>query len=811
MSTRQAVLLLAFGVAYLVLAAFAAALPLEAQFPPDIWVADGLAVGALLVAPLARWVALSGCAFIATFAVGMLAGATLETATLTGLVNAIEPVLVAAGLLRLARGRVHIGTLPGMTAFLVNLVPLLAVVSLVEASAAWLRFGGDFRSQWTSAYVSDFLSLIIVAPLVLAWSRGSWSEAVEPFRDRVAEMVVLFAGLGIATHLVFRMSPDPSGFIPPLAYLCSPFLIWAALRFGLRASTLAIVAFGLICYWHTANGRGPFAFAGTDWRSLLYLQGYLATIVVTTLFAAALLAEREAAAQTTEAWRRRHKAAIEASGNLLYELDPANGQMIWDGDTHKVLGLAHEEIATMEQCLARVHADDLARVQGIQGELLSGRAPHVAVEFRMLHGGGDWITVGVNGYVIDDPTRRQAGRRIVIGFVQDVSERVRAEAERHALAAQLKQAEKMEAVGRLAGGIAHDFNNILGAILGYGELAQARAAADPELKRYVDTMVGAGNRAKALVSQILAYSRADSGIREPVAMGALLTEVCELLKGSKPAGVEVHLALPRENAMVTGDPTRLHQLAMNLASNAVQAMAGGGVLEMALTLRTLASPIRTRLAEVASGEYVVLEVKDTGEGIPAEVMDRIFEPFFTTKPAGRGTGLGLALVHSVTRDHGGAIDVASEIGRGTTFTIWLPRLHGADPVEAPAQAGSAGRGQIILAVDDEPEVLAALEEMLANQGYEPAGYTDSRKALEAFRAEPRRYEAVISDERMPGLTGTQLAVELRRLKPGVPVIIATGFGGEGFEARAKEAGVNRILRKPYRMQDVNEALRPFFT
>jgi len=808
---RHAALLLAFGVAYFALAAYAAALPLGAPFPPDIWLADGLALGALLVAPLTRWVALAGLAFVATIVIGLQAGAAFETAALAGTVNAIEPALVAAGLLRLTRGRVHIGTLPGMTAFLVNLVPLLAVASLLEASAGWLRFGGDFRSLWTSAYVSDFLSVIIVAPLVLAWSRASWSGALEPLRDRVAEVIVLFAGLGIATHLVFRMSPDTAGFVPPLAFLCSPFLIWAALRLGLRASTLAIVAFALICYWHTAHGLGPFAFAGTDWRGLIYLQGYLAAMVVTTLFAAALLAEREAAAQTTEAWRRRHKAAIEASGNLLYELDLATGQMIWDGDTRVVVGLAAEEVATMQQCMARVHPDDRTAVEHVQRSLFRGEVAHVTLEFRMQRGGGDWITVGVNGYVIDDPTRRTAGRRIVIGFVKDISERVRAETERQALAAQLKQAEKMEAVGRLAGGIAHDFNNILGAILGYGELAQARAESDPQLKKYVDTMVGAGNRAKALVSQILAYSRADSGIREPVAMGALLTEVGELLKGSKPAQVELRLALPRENAMVSGDPTRLHQLTMNLASNAVQAMPDGGVLEMVLTLRTLASPIRTRLAEVAPGDYVVLEVRDSGNGIPPEVMDRIFEPFFTTKPAGRGTGLGLALVHSVTRDHGGAIDLASEIGHGTTFTIWLPRLHGADKGEAPAQEGSIGRGQIILAVDDEPEVLAALEEMLANQGYEPAGYTDSKAALEAFRADPQRYEAVISDERMPGLTGTGLAVELRRLKPGVPIIIATGFGGEGFEARAREAGVNRVLRKPYRMHDVNEALRPFFT
>jgi CheY-like chemotaxis protein len=259
-----------------------------------------------------------------------------------------------------------------------------------------------------------------------------------------------------------------------------------------------------------------------------------------------------------------------------------------------------------------------------------------------------------------------------------------------------------------------------------------------------------------------------------------------------------------------GDPTRLHQLVMNLASNAMHAMPEGGVLEIGLGRRTLAAPVRTRLAEVPAGEWAVLAVKDTGEGIRPEVIDRIFEPFFTTKPAGRGTGLGLALVHSIVKEHGGAIDVESEPGKGTTFTVWLPRLEGVGAAPAGDEAPAAGRGQVVLIVDDEPEVLAALEEMLAALGYEPAGYTDSRAALEAFRADPSRFEAVISDEVMPGLAGTQLAVELRRVNPAIPIVIATGFGGAGFETRAHSAGVNRILRKPYRMQEIGEALRSFF-
>jgi signal transduction histidine kinase/CheY-like chemotaxis protein len=459
--------------------------------------------------------------------------------------------------------------------------------------------------------------------------------------------------------------------------------------------------------------------------------------------------------------------------------------------------------------MALVHPDDRAKLRGIREQFARGERTEMVSEYRVRRGAHDWITVAVNGYAVDDGVAGRSGRRRVIGFVRDVSARVKAEAEREALAAQLRQAEKMEAVGRLAGGIAHDFNNILGAILGYGELAQARVAQDPQLKRYVDTIVNAGNRAKSLVSQILAYSRAEPGVKTPVSVAPIATEVCDLVRGSTSA-IDVRFHGPAGDATVLGDPTRLHQLLMNLASNAVQAMGEGGALDVAVETRTLVAPAKTRLTEVAPGEWVVIRVTDTGEGIPPEVIDRIFEPFFTTKPAGRGTGLGLALVHSIVRESGGAIDVQSERGRGTTFTVWLPRIEAGEAKVAPVDAHPGGRGQVILAVDDEPEVLAALEEMLATLGYEPAGYTDSRAALEAFRAAPERYEAVVSDEVMPQYTGTQLAVEFRRLKPGIPIVIASGYGGAGFETRALAAGVNLVLKKPYRMQEIGDALKGFF-
>ena len=196
-------------------------------------------------------------------------------------------------------------------------------------------------------------------------------------------------------------------------------------------------------------------------------------------------------------------------------------------------------------------------------------------------------------------------------------------------------------------------------------------------------------------------------------------------------------------------------------------------------------------------------------GIPQEHLNRIFEPFFSTKPVGRGTGMGLALVHSIVKEHGGAIDVASEVGRGTTFTVWFPRLEKGGVAATPTPKATTGRGQAILAVDDEPEMLAALEEMLAALGYEPVGFTESPAALAAFRADPDRFSLVITDQVMPDLTGTQFAVELRNVRPGIPIVIATGFGGQGFEAQALDAGVNRVLRKPYAMREMGEALAAF--
>lgn len=811
-SARQTLALITFGVVYYVLAAYAVSLPIQARFPLAIWPAHGVALGILLVTPMRRWPIYLALIAVSTLAVGLDLHADWQSDAAGLAVNVALPLLAAAGLVKLAGPSVEIGTVKGVASFLIGMAPLVAAMSVLGAGFTYLHSGGSMREQWAVTFASTMLAMLVTTPLVLAWSRRGIGEALELTGEKLPELVVLYIGLILTTYYVFSLKPDAPNFFAPLIYLCAPFLIWAALRFGMRTTTLALAVFTFICYWQTAHGLGPFANNGfADNRMTLHLQGYLATIVVTTLFSAALLVEREGAVRETEAWRNRHEAVIRASGNLLYELNPYDGHVVWGGDTRSVLGLTPDRISSGRMWMERVHPDDRIRLKGLRRMLVSGEISHIAIEYRFLKDDGEYTMLGVNAYRIGDAAGDNPQSRRIIGFVKDVSEKVRAEEERVRLEAQLKQAEKMQAVGQLAGGIAHDFNNILGAILGYGELAQRRAEGDTDMKRYIDTIMGAGNRAKSLVTQILSYSRAEGTERIPVMVGPIAQEVCDLMRGSTPATIEVAYSGAADDVVVMGDPTRLHQLLMNLCTNGVQAMGDGGKLELSVTTEVLELARRVRSGEIPPGEYVRIAVSDTGHGIAPEVIDRIFEPFFTTKPAGRGTGLGLALVHSVVSEHKAFIEVASELGRGTTFTAWIPRVHATEGMIEEKPEPAPGRGQVILAVDDEVDVLHALEEMLAQLGYEPVGFNDSREALKAASANPRRFDAVVSDEVMPELIGTQLAIELRKLNPTLPIVIASGYGGAGFEARALQAGVNRVLRKPYRMQEIAETLGGFFS
>jgi signal transduction histidine kinase/CheY-like chemotaxis protein len=376
----------------------------------------------------------------------------------------------------------------------------------------------------------------------------------------------------------------------------------------------------------------------------------------------------------------------------------------------------------------------------------------------------------------------------------------------------LRQAQKMEAIGTLAGGIAHDFNNILGAIVGYGELAQQQAPEGSSLRRYLDNIMHAAARARALVDRILGFSRTGLAERVPIHVQAVVAETLELLQASLPPTVRLERDLVAGDCAIIGDETRLHQVTMNLCTNAVQAMPDGGVLRVTLEDVALSAPRRLRRGQLAAGDYARLTVSDSGKGIPSQIVDRIFDPFFTTKPVGEGTGLGLSLVHGIVADLGGSIEVSSTVGKGTTFRIWLPATReAARATGGPSRELPRGHGETVLIVDDEPALMALLEEMLADLGYEPVGFESSVAALRAFKADPERFDVVLTDEVMPELPGTELARELGKARPGVRILLMSGHGGPYLAERAGAAGVSDVLRKPLQKKDLAESLANVLT
>ncbi len=432
---------------------------------------------------------------------------------------------------------------------------------------------------------------------------------------------------------------------------------------------------------------------------------------------------------------------------------------------------------------------------------------HANSETARLRKDGTRLHVSVLGA----PILTGTGQIASYAIYRDITERRLAEAERTKLETRLRQAEKLEAIGTMAGGIAHDFNNILAAILGYGDMA-LNAAPEGKLKRHVGNVMSAAHRARALVDQILSYSRSTNGKHLVVNAGTLVEETLELVRASLPAGIDLHARLTESQTAVIADPTHIHQLVMNLCTNAVQAMDQGGTLSV--TLDTLATPFHKTLSHglLPAGQHVRLGVHDTGCGMEPAVVERIFEHFFTTKESGTGTGLGLALVHGIVTELGGVIDVASRPGRGSAFEIYLPRTDATAMVKAESESPlPRGSGERVLLVEDEKPLMLLAEEMLAALSYEPAGFTRAPEALAEFRADPWRFDMVALDHLMPGMTGIELSKHLRMARSDSPIVLISGYTGPLLSQEALSAGIDEILTKPLDFRQLAEAMARILT
>jgi PAS domain S-box-containing protein len=498
------------------------------------------------------------------------------------------------------------------------------------------------------------------------------------------------------------------------------------------------------------------------------------------------------------------QALVQASPVAIIVLDAEGLVRLWNPAAQSVFGWSEEEVLGLP--LPYVSEDTLEEHHELRERVLRGDA-FAEVEVRRVRKDGSPVDLSIS----TSPLRDAGGRITRIMSVNiDITTRKRSEEEKQLLQAQLRQAHKMEAVGTLAGGIAHDFNNILAAMIGYTEMALTDVAQSNPKRHYLEQVLKAGHRAKDLVKQILVFSRMKQHQeRVPVEIAPVISEALKLLRASLPTTVEILRNLAIESSMVLADPTEIHQLMVNLCTNAAHAMEErGGTLEVSLTEAIIDSQTGGVPPELNPGRYLHLKVGDTGHGIDPATMERIFDPYFTTKEVGRGSGLGLAVVLGIVKRHEGAITVDSEPGIGTNFHVFLPKMErvtatAVDNGESPLPRGT----ERILFVDDEEILVEMGKSMLEWLGYKVTATKSSVQALELFTAHSDAFDLVITDLTMPDLTGRDLAEKLTAIREDIPIILCTGHG-EVIEMNPSGGPkICELVMKPYTIPSFARTLR----
>jgi PAS domain S-box-containing protein len=516
-------------------------------------------------------------------------------------------------------------------------------------------------------------------------------------------------------------------------------------------------------------------------------------------------------AQTEEALRcseERFQYAMRGANDGLWDWNLLTNEVYYSPRWKSMLGYEPNELAGhLDTWKQRVHPDDLARTLADVKEIFAKGLAMFQSEFRMRHKQGSWVIILSRGFVVHDlhgtPVR-------MVGTHVDITERKKAEEARASLEVQLRQSQKMEAIGTLAGGIAHDFNNILGVIIGYTELVLRDLPDNPAIRGSLEHVLKASHRAKELVRQILQFSRNEEFQRTHLRLDAVVTETIALLRATLPASLEIIPQVIPPVPPVSGNQTLIQQILVNLATNAAQAIGRQpGQIHITIEGWHIDETSPERAGNIRPGHYARLTVRDTGPGIESAIIDRIFEPFFTTKGPGEGTGLGLSVVHGIIQAHDGAIRVHSRPGFGSAFEVYLPATAEETPPPSPEQADSGpARGcERILLVDDEASLLKIGERYLRQIGYEVTTCLHPDTALELFRHSPWNFDLVITDYSMPGQSGLDLGARIREIRPDLPMIICTGYGAGLTKERARRVGFHNVLHKPVGLEELGQAIR----
>jgi len=578
---------------------------------------------------------------------------------------------------------------------------------------------------------------------------------------------------------------------------------------GSSLNRLAIRAFGQTCLANKEDGRmseqDPVFLIDAEG---LYVsgEGGVKVFMGTQGIARDITEQRQMESARLES-EDRLLLALDVSGAGIWQLDLKTGSIIVDDRIYNLLGYEEADLTHGLQLMRdKTDPETWEAIQKRFGRHVAGVAPMFDYEFNLQASDGQWKWFHTKAKVVRFDQDGQP--ETMVGIIIDTSDKKESEEERERLELKLQQAQKMEAIGTLAGGIAHDFNNILGAILGYAQLTQMQTANNGRVQGYVDNIFKASERAKGLVEQILTFTRQGKSQKMPSDISVVLKEVVKLLRATIPSTIEIVQNIPTSLGTVLADQTQIHQVLMNLCTNAAHAMeARGGTLTVTLESHTVESGTQFADVDLAPGRYLKLSVGDTGTGMEKAVIDRIFDPYYTTKSLGEGTGMGLATVHGIVNDHGGRIFVKSVPNKGSVFSVFFPVLEN-PAASTPSKALEYPTGsERILFVDDEELLVEVGVEMLKDLGYDAVGVTRSDEALGMFMEKPDRFDLVITDMTMPGMTGDQMAIKMMQHRPEIPIVICTGFSKRMSAIQAASTGIRAFLMKPVTVEELSRTIR----
>ncbi|MBW2434315.1 MAG: PAS domain S-box protein [Deltaproteobacteria bacterium] len=521
------------------------------------------------------------------------------------------------------------------------------------------------------------------------------------------------------------------------------------------------------------------------------------------------IAQRKQSENALRESEARYRQLLNHAPSGIYEIDLINGKFVSVNDVmceytgytrHELLSMNALDILTEEG-----QTKSLERFDRIQ----KGEKVPASVEYKIKTKSGRELWALLNTKFLQDAEGRPT--RILV-VAHDIAELKQAQEEKKNLESQLQQAQKMEAIGTLAGGIAHDFNNILSVIIGYTELILMNARVDSEVRQNLKEIFNASKHARDMVKQILAFSRQNKQERKPIQVAHIVKEALKMLRASLPSTISIQQKIEKNTAIIEADPTQIHQVLMNLCTNAAHAIdEKDGELEISLANVELDQNAAAEIPDLYPGSFLKLSVRDTGDGIAPEALPQIFNPYFTTKEKGEGTGLGLAVVQGIIKSLNGAITVDSQVGHGSTFHVYLPTIKRESVKEEEMPTPLPMGYERILFVDDEQPLAEIGKQMLERLGYRVDTRTSSIEALNLFKADPNRFDLVITDIVMPNMTGDKLANEMMGIRPDIPIVLCTGYSEKFTRQHAADMGIECFLMKPLVMQDLAGTVRQALT